>query len=396
MPCRPLPADPGQRPAPRRGGPAGALLALVCAAATALPAQGALPLDKLRLPPGFQVELVTDAVPNARQMALGRSADGKSTVYVGSRSAGKVYAFQLEGSGAGPVRTIASGLEMPSGVAWRDGSLYVAAVSRILRYDGIDERLAQPPAPVLVTESLPGERHHGWKFIAFGPDGALYVPVGAPCNVCEPSERHAVIQRMKPDGSGLETVARGVRNSVGFDWSPLDKSLWFTENGRDMLGDDLPSDELNRVTRAGQHFGFPYCHQGDVADPEFGAERACSAFTPPAAKLGAHVAALGMRFYRGTQFPEAYRRSIFIAEHGSWNRSRKSGYRVVRVALDAQGRVEAQEPFVEGWLQVDGAGRESVWGRPADVLPLPDGSLLVRDDSAGAIYRVVHGPAAGR
>ena len=383
MPCRPLPAGPGQRPAPRRGGPAGALLALAGAAAIALPAHAALPLDKLRLPPGFRVELVTDAVPNARQMALGRSGDGKSTVYVGSRSAGKVYAFQLEGGRAGPVRTIASGLEMPSGVAWRDGSLYVAAVSKILRYDGIDERLAQPPAPVLVTESLPGERHHGWKFIAFGPDGALYVPVGAPCNVCEPSERHAVIQRMKPDGSGLETVARGVRNSVGFDWSPLDKTLWFTENGRDMLGDDLPSDELNRVTRAGQHFGFPYCHQGDSADPEYGPQRPCSEFVAPAANLGAHVAALGMRFYTGTQFPAAYRGNIFIAEHGSWNRSSKVGYRIARVSVDAQGRTGTPETFVDGWLQ-----GESAWGRPADVLVLPDGSLLVSDDHAGAIYRI--------
>jgi glucose/arabinose dehydrogenase len=201
---------------------------------------------------------------------------------------------------------------------------------------------------------------------------------------------------MNVETGALETVASGVRNSVGFDWNPADRSLWFTDNGRDLLGDDVPSDELDRLSQIGEQFGFPYCHQGDVADPEFGAERACSAFTPPVAKLGAHVAALGMRFYRGTQFPEAYRRSIFVAEHGSWNRSRKAGYRVVRVALDAQGRVESQEPFVEGWLQVDGAGRESVWGRPADVLPLPDGSLLISDDSAGAIYRVVHGPGASR
>ena len=387
MPCRPLPAGPGQRSAPRRGGPAGALLALVCAAATALPTQAALPLDKLRMPAGFQIELVTDAVPNARQMALGRSADGKSTVYVGSRGAGKVYAFQLDGSRAGPVRTIASGLEMPSGVAWRDGSLYVAAVSRILRYDAIDDRLERPPPPVVVSDRLPSDRHHGWKFIAFGPDGALYVPVGAPCNVCEPSERHAVIVRMKPDGSGLETVARGVRNSVGFDWSPLDKSLWFTENGRDMLGDDLPSDELNRVGKAGQSFGFPYCHQGNAPDPEFGGKHACSEFTPPAALLGAHVAAIGMRFYKGHQFPAAYRGNIFIAEHGSWNRSKKSGYLVARVAIDAQGRAGKPETFAEGWLQ-----GETAWGRPADVLPLPDGSLLVSDDLAGAIYRIRYAP----
>jgi len=276
---------------------------------------------------------------------------------------------------------------MPSGIAWRDGSLYVSAVSRILRYDGIDGRLAQPPAPVLVTDRLPGDSHHGWKFIAFGPDGKLYVPVGAPCNVCEPSERHAVIQRMNADGSGLETVARGVRNSVGFDWSPVDKALWFTDTGRDWLGDDLPADELNRVARTGQHFGFPYCHQGNSPDPEYGARRPCSEFVAPAAMLGAHVAAIGMRFYTGTQFPQAYRSNVFIAEHGSWNRSKKVGYRVARVPVDAQGKAGKPESFVEGFLQ-----GESAWGRPVDVLVLPDGSLLVSDDLAGAIYRIRYAP----
>ena len=387
MPSCPIPAGPRRRSERRGSSVAQALLALALVVGIASPARAAVALDKLRLPPGFRIELVTDAVPNARQMALGRSADGRSTVYVGSRSAGKVYAFQIEAGRAGPVRTVASGLEMPSGVAWRDGSLYVAAVSKILRFDGIDDRLAQPPAPAVVTDKLPGERHHGWKFIAFGPDGALYVPVGAPCNVCEPSERHAVIQRMKPDGSGLETVARGVRNSVGFDWSPVDKTLWFTENGRDMLGDDLPADELNRVTRAGQHFGFPYCHQGDTADPEYGAKRPCSEFVAPAANLGAHVAAIGMRFYTGSQFPEAYRGNVIIAEHGSWNRSSKVGYRLSRVAVDGQGRAGKPETFVDGWLQ-----GESAWGRPADVLVLPDGSLLVSDDLAGAIYRIRYAP----
>jgi glucose/arabinose dehydrogenase len=387
MPSCPIPAGPRRRSERRGSTVAQALLALALVVGIASPARAAVALDKLRLPPGFRIELVTDAVPNARQMALGRSADGRSTIYVGSRSAGKVYAFQIEAGRAGPVRTLASGLEMPSGVAWRDGSLYVAAVSKILRFDGIDDPLAQPPAPAVVTDKLPGERHHGWKFIAFGPDGALYVPVGAPCNVCEPSERHAVIQRMKPDGSGLETVARGVRNSVGFDWSPVDKTLWFTENGRDMLGDDLPADELNRVTRAGQHFGFPYCHQGDTADPEYGAKRPCSEFVAPAANLGAHVAAIGMRFYTGSQFPQAYRGNVIIAEHGSWNRSGKVGYRLSRVAVDGQGRAGKPETFVDGWLQ-----GESAWGRPADVLVLPDGSLLVSDDLAGVIYRIRYAP----
>jgi len=363
------------------GALAGALLA---AAALAAPQ-----IDKLRVPAGFRVELLTDAVPNARQMALGGHDAAQGIVYVGS-ARGSVYAVQYGAAAGGraSVHTVASGLDVPSGVAYRNGALFVGALSRVLRFDGIDGRLATPPAPVVVSDRFPSETHHGRRFIAFGPDGKLYVPVGAPCNICLPDDRHGVIQRMSVDGGGdIETVARGVRNSVGFDWNPADRTLWFTDNGRDMLGDDLPADELDHVTRAGEHFGYPYCHQGDTADPEFGAERRCSEFTAPAAKLDAHVAALGMRFYEGTQFPAAYRGNIFIAEHGSWNRSRKVGYQVVRVAIDAQGRAGTPEPFLTGFLQVDG-GRESVWGRPADVLPLPDGSLLVSDDSAGAIYRV--------
>jgi len=369
-----------------------AVLAMVSVGATVRAQAAGVQLDKLRVPPGFRIELLTDAVPNARQMALGRYANGQGVLYVGSRSEGKVYAVELAGAKAGAVHTIASGLDMPSGLAWRDGSLYVAAVSRILRFDAIDAHLDRPPPPALVTDRLPGESHHGWKFIAFGPDGKLYVPVGAPCNVCEPDARHGVIVRMNSDGSGLETVARGVRNSVGFDWSPSDHTLWFTDNGRDMMGDDVPSDELNHVTRSDEHFGFPYCHQGDVADPEFGRKPPCSDFTAPAVALGAHVAAIGMRFYAGAQFPPDYHGNAFIAEHGSWNRSRKSGYAVVRVAVDAQGRAGRPQPFVEGWLQVDPSGRESVWGRPADVLPVPDGSLLISDDFAGAIYRVRYAP----
>jgi len=368
----------------------GMLLALL---AIAVPA--AVPVERLRAPPGFRVELVTDAVPNARAMTLGRYADGRGVLYVGSMSAGNVYAVELEQGRARAVHTIASGLALPAGVAWRDGRLYVSALSRILRFDGIDDRLANPPAAVVVNDRLPGESHHGAKFIAFGPDGRLYFGVGAPCNVCKPDARHGNLQRMNADGSGVEVVATGIRNSVGFDWNPADRTLWFTDNGRDMLGDDVPSDELNRLEKPGQDFGFPFCHQGDTPDPEFGSQRPCRDFTPPAVRLGAHVAALGMRFYAGRQFPETYRRSIFVAEHGSWNRSRKVGYRVVRIALDAAGKVERDEPFVEGWLQLDQVGRESVWGRPADVLPLPDGSLLISDDTAGAIYRVVYTAGGG-
>ncbi len=373
----------------RPGWLAAALMAIVCAApASAAPA----PPDLLRVPKGFKIELLTDAVPNARGLALGRFADGKGVVYAGSMREGKVYAVEIDGGRALKVHTVASGLTLPTGVAYRNGSLYVSAVSRILRFDGIDERLTNPPAPKVVTDKLPGETHHGAKFIAFGPDGLLYFAVGAPCNVCVPSTSHGNIQRLKPEGGPNEVVARGVRNSVGFDWSPRDAKLWFTDNGRDMLGDDLPADELNRIDSAGQHFGFPYCHQGDSPDPEYGAQRRCSEFAAPAAKFGAHVAALGMRFYTGNQFPAEYRDSVFVAQHGSWNRSRKNGYQVVRIVLDEQGRVQRQEPFIEGFLQLDMVGRETVLGRPADVLVLPDGSLLVSDDFGGAIYRVRYAP----
>jgi len=270
------------------------------------------------------------------------------------------------------------------GVAYRDGALYVSAVNRILRFDDIERKLDSPPPPVVVTDAYPTDGHHGWKFIAFGPDGKLYVPVGAPCNVCEPdAAKYAIITRINADGSGREIVARGVRNSVGFDWNPQTKDLWFTDNGRDALGDDVPPDELNHVTATGGNFGYPYCHAGTIADPEFGSKHACSEFIAPAQRLGPHVAALGMRFYTGTQFPAAYRNQIFIAEHGSWNRSQKIGYRITLVKLDASGKAISYEPFAQGWLQ-----GQQAWGRPADVLVAPDGSLLVSDDSAGAIYRI--------
>nr|WP_240162546.1 PQQ-dependent sugar dehydrogenase [Glaciimonas sp. PAMC28666] len=368
----------------------GLLIALIAPAPSAANA-ASLMLDKLRLPPGFHITVLTDAVPSAREMALGRYAGGRGILYVGSMSAGgKVYAVELDQGHAKAVHTIATGLEMPVGVAYRNGQLYVSAVSRILRLDDIDDKLSNPPAPVVVTDRFPTETHHGWKFIAFGPDGWLYVPVGAPCNICNPDARFANIQRMKPDGSAIEVVARGVRNSVGFDWHPTDQSLWFTDNGRDMMGDDMPSDKLNHVEKVGQHFGYPYCHQGDTLDPELGKGRKCAEFVPPVIKLGPHVASLGMRFYTGKQFPADYRNNAFIAEHGSWNRGKKIGYRVMRVVFDSQGHAVKQEPFVEGWLQTDNSGKEVVWGRPVDVLGLPDGSLLISDDLAGAIYRVTY------
>ncbi|MCG2578573.1 sorbosone dehydrogenase family protein [Dechloromonas sp. XY25] len=341
--------------------------------------------EQLRVPLGFSIALWAK-VDNARQMALGRHGADGGTVYVGSMKAGKVHAVRYDGAlRATAVTQIAEGLNLPTGVAWRDGNLYVAAQNRILRYDDIDRHIDRPPAPVVVTDRLPDDRHHGWKFIAFGPDGKLYVPVGAPCNVCAADpDRYALILRMNPDGSEPEVYARGVRNSVGFDWQPGSGALWFTDNGRDWMGDDLPPDELNRAPVAGLHFGFPYCHGGDIADPEFGQQRTCREFEAPAQKLGPHVAALGMRFYTGSMFPPEYRGSVFIAEHGSWNRAHKIGYRVSVVRVDGE-RARSYEPFAEGWLDGD-----KVRGRPSDVLVLPDGSLLVADDEAGAIWRITY------
>ena len=350
---------------------------------TSFSAMAQVQLERIKLPPGFSIELWA-RVDNARQMALGRTHAQGGTLFVGSMRAGRVHALRFDAAYRAQAPTVvASNLQLPVGVAYRDGALFVSAVGRILRFDDIERRLDQPPAGVVVTDRLPTETHHGWKFIAFGPDGKLYVPVGAPCNICEPDpQRYANILRMNADGSAVEIFARGVRNTVGFDWQPQTGELWFTDNGRDMLGDGLPPDELNHAPRAGMHFGYPYCHGGDLADPEFGARRGCAEFTAPVQKLGPHVAALGMRFYTGNMFPAAYRNQVFIAEHGSWNRSRKIGYQISVVRLQ-EGRAVAYEPFATGWLQ-----GESVGGRPADVLVLPDGSLLVSDDAAGAIYRI--------
>ncbi len=345
---------------------------------TPLAALSALPIANVKLPPGFEISVFAENVENARSLALG----DPETLFVSTRTAGKVYAIRHDGKKALEVITIASGMNMPNGVAFREGALYVAEVNRVLRYDNIETQLRNPPKPMVINDKLPSERHHGWKFIRFGPDGWLYVPVGAPCNICEPGDPYAAILRMRADGSGLEIYARGVRNSVGFDWHPQTKELWFTENGRDMLGDDTPPDELNHVPAAGMHFGYPYCHGADVKDPQFGAKRLCSEFTAPAVNFQAHVAALGMRFYTGDMFPAEYKNRIFVAQHGSWNRSRKVGYRVVSIRNE-EGKAH-EEVFAEGWLQPG----EKVWGRPVDVLVMPDGALLVSDDHAGAIYRI--------
>jgi glucose/arabinose dehydrogenase len=338
-----------------------------------------LPLKDIKLPVGFEISVYA-RLPNARSMTL----SPKGTLFVGTQREGKVYAVPAQNGGA-PKKAaiIAQGMNMPNGVAFRDGALYVAEVSRVVRYDNIESQLSSPPKPVVVNDSFPKERLHGWKFIAFGPDGMLYVPVGAPCNICEPDEnRYALISRLKTDGTGLEVVARGIRNTVGFDWHPSTKYLWFTDNGRDELGDDVPPDELNYAPKTGLNFGYPYCHGGDIPDPQFGKKHNCSEFVPPAQKLGPHVAALGMRFYTGSMFPGTYHNQVFIAEHGSWNRSTPIGYRITVVELNGN-RAVSYKVFAEGWLQGSRA-----WGRPVDVLVMPDGAMLVSDDEAGAVYRI--------
>ncbi|GMG85977.1 PQQ-dependent sugar dehydrogenase [Biformimicrobium ophioploci] len=340
-----------------------------------------VPLDKLRLPEGFKIEVFADGVTNARHMARG----DKGTIFVGSRREGKVYALRDDDGDnrADRVITIAEDLYQPTGVAFRDGALWVSAVTSILRFDDIEARLDNPPEPVVVTDQFP-DRHHGWKYIAFGPDGWLYVPVGAPCNICD-EEGFAEIRRISPDGKKMETFAKGVRNTVGFTWHPQTGELWFTENGRDMMGDDMPACELNRAPKAGMHFGYPYCHQGDTLDPEFGEGKSCADYVPPVQNLGPHVAPLGIKFYTGDQFPAQYRNQVFIAEHGSWNRSKKIGYRVTLVTLDENGKATAYEPFIDGWLE-----GENNWGRPVDLLVMPDGAMLVSDDQGGVIYRVTY------
>jgi glucose/arabinose dehydrogenase len=354
-----------------------------------------LPLNLIKMAPGFTIDIYASGVPNAREMVLG----SKGTLFVGTRNkpAGTVAYAVVDKNGdqkADRVLTIAKDLNEPNGVAFREGSLYIGEIGRVLRLDDIEARLESPGEPAVVSDALPKDTHHGQKFIAFGPDGLLYVPVGAPCNICEKEDpKYASIMRMKPDGSNLEVFVSGVRNSVGFDWHPTTREMWFTDNGRDNLGDDVPTDELNTASKKGMHFGYPYCHQGDVADPELGAKEPCSAFQAPARKLDAHVAAIGMRFYTGKMFPEEYRNQIIIAEHGSWNRSIPQGYRLSLVKLDGN-KVVSYTRFAEGWLRgmkpapAGGAMIGDVWGRPVDVLVMPDGALLVSDDKAGVIYRV--------
>ena len=352
---------------------------------------GKLPISRIKMPPGFKIGVYAEGVENARSLCLSE----QGTLFVGTREEGSIYALRdtNRDNKADQIFTIAKKLNKPNGVALHNGALYVAEVNRILRYDNIEkciDALAKGettcPQPVTVYDKYPTEAHHGWKYVAFGPDGKLYIPVGAPCNNCESKDSiFTTITRLDVDKPGArpEILATGIRNSVGFDWHPVTGELWFTENGRDMMGDDVPPCELNRLTKTGQHFGYPYCHGGNLADPEFGKKYPCSDFTPPVQNLGPHVAPLGMKFYTGKMFPDNYRNQVFIAEHGSWNRSKKIGYRISLVKLDAQGKSLGYSIFAEGWLN-----GEDAWGRPVDVELLPDGSMLVSDDEADAIYRI--------
>ncbi len=341
-----------------------------------------LPLEKIKLPAGFTIDVFAE-VEDARSMALSPSG----VVYVGNKDKGNVYAIKDSDGDfkADKKWVLASGLNMPNGVAFKDGDLYIAEVSKISKLSGIESKLSNPPSLTVVKDDYPKETHHGWKYIAFGPDGKLYVPVGAPCNICEPKDEiYASITRINTDGSGREIFAKGVRNTVGFTWHPVTKELWFTDNGRDMMGDEIPSCELNYAPKAGMHFGYPYCHQGSVKDDEFGNKKPCSDFVAPADKLGPHVAPLGLKFYTGSLFPSQYKNQLFVAEHGSWNRSKKSGYNVTLVKF-SNNKVSGHEVFASGWLD---EAAQKAWGRPVDVLLLPDGSMLVSDDQANVIYRI--------
>jgi glucose/arabinose dehydrogenase len=360
--------------------------------------QATVPLDQLKLPSGFKISVFAEGVANARGMALG----AKGTVFVGSMSARNVYALvDTKGTGvADKIKVIATNVPNPAGVAFRDGSLYYSSITRIFRLDNIEDHLDAPPQPIVVYDQLPNNGGHNWRYLAFGPDGLLYIGLGSPCNVCEQElladPRLATISRIKPDGTGFEIFAHGVRNSVGFDWHPVTHEMWFTDNGRDNLGDDIPSDELNVATKAGQHFGYPYCQQGDLVDPDVGKGHSCAEFVPPILKVGPHVAAIGMKFYTGSMFPAEYRNAILMAQHGSWNRSQPIGYRVM-VARNDGHKVLDYQPFVDGFLHgirgtpsTNGATGDA-YARPADVLVLKDGSLLISDDQGGRIFRVTYG-----
>ncbi len=341
-----------------------------------------IPVSKLKVPAGFKVELWATGLPGARAMAL--SEDGKK-VYLGTRAIGRVYEVTDEG-GKRSVRTVVDKLTQPAGVAYKDGALYVVAIDKVLKYDGIAKNANAEPQDLTAKFDLPPEQHHNWKYVAFGPDGKLYVPFGAPCNICEPSKEYAQIRRYNPDGSGKEVIATGVRNSVGFDWHPKTKQLWFTDHGRDWMGNNGPQDELNRLTKPGANFGFPYCHANGVVDADFKKADACKGVTRPVALMGPHAAAMGVKFYTGKMFPAEYQNTMFVARKGSWNREQPAGFDVVNVRPDAEGKGAKVTPFLTGFNESKDSYK--FWGRPAYVAQMPDGALLVSDEQVGAIYRI--------
>jgi glucose/arabinose dehydrogenase len=340
-----------------------------------------LPVAKLKLPPGFNIEVYAAGLANARSLAEG----DKGTIFVGTRLVGNVYAISNK-DGKRSAKTLVSGLYRPNGVAFKNGTLYIAELSKVSKIDKVEDSLDSSPKPTMIYDNLPKDEAHGWKFIAIGPDNKLYVPVGQPGNNVLHSDAHGQIRRINLDGSGAEVIARGVRNTVGFDWNPETKQLYFTDNGRDWMSEDVPEDELNRVTKVGEHFGAPYCLQGNIVDPEFGWGKSCADYTAPVGLLGPHSAALGMRFYTGNMFPKSYKNAIIVARHGSWNRSKKVGGDVMVVKLNKDGTVKSMEPFITGFLEDN-----KYIGRPVDVMQLKDGSLLVSDDWNGAVYRVTYG-----
>jgi glucose/arabinose dehydrogenase len=343
-----------------------------------------IPVDKLKVPAGFKVDIWAHGMPGARMMVRG----DKGTVFVGTRVIGKVYAI-TDKDGKRDSKVIAEQLKQPNGVAFKDGSLYVISIDKALRFDGIEDKLDSPQVTDISEQiKLPESTHHNWKFAAVGPDNKLYISIGSPCNICEVNPgAHGLIRRQNLDGSGIEIVARGVRNSVGFDWHPQSKELWFTDNGRDWAGDEGPQEELNRVAanNVGGHFGFPYCHANGIPDPDIKKPNPCAGVTQPVALLGPHAAALGMRFYTGGMFPAQYKGNAFIARRGSWNRTKKFGYDVVVAKVN--GGKATITPFMTGFLD---PATDNFWGRPVDVMQMPDGSLLVSDEQNGAIYRVSH------
>lgn len=339
-------------------------------------------LKAVKLPKGFKIEVYASGVNSARQMAWG----DKGTLFVGSFGVGTVYAITDKG-GKKEVKTVLTGLKMPTGVAFRDGALYVADIDKILKYENAEASLDKMPQGKVVYGDMPNYVAHGWKYLTFDKEGRLYVPFGPPCNVCLPPTSLSQVRRVNPDTGEAELIAIGVRNSVGGAIDPRSGDYWFSENARDWVSDDMPSDKLNHVAKIGAHYGYPYCHQGDMLDPKYGKGHKCSDFTPPALKLGAHVAPLGMKFYSGKQFPAEYANNLFIAEHGSWNRHKYQGARIMRVTTDPAGKNVKQEVFASGWIN----GDQSYTGRPADILLAPDGSMLVADDWAGAIYRISYG-----